>query len=346
MKRFLRICFDWFLVVPLLSVFLLEVVLQIGALVIDKRQMEPASWMNGSATRVVMMGDSNTYGIYLDEAESYPARLAEKWNNQNPDHQIEVINLGFPGVNSSRILKNLPEVLKMFKPDLVTVMVGVNDFWTAPVDVEGVENRLSPVEKFFRDYSRVYKLVYMLERELYNPQDLKIDQQARKLDFSAEQNERFVELINSEDVQLENQDMPNAVSYGDVDFSIGYVFEPQQAAPAKSLGKNLKLMADICQQYGVDLVFLTYPYYEGVQKVANRQMKQVAKQQGVSLINVAAAFRRLCAGASENCPDYFFPDFHPLATGYDKVADVLVNALPIDKGESQPADTAVQNEEG
>ena len=43
-----------------------------------------------------------------------------------------MINLGFPGNNSSKILRALPRILQELRPDVVTVMVGTNDWWTEP----------------------------------------------------------------------------------------------------------------------------------------------------------------------------------------------------------------------
>ena len=47
------------------------------------------------------MGDSNTYGLYLDKKDAYPKQLETIWNATHKNNPIEVINLGYPGSNSS-----------------------------------------------------------------------------------------------------------------------------------------------------------------------------------------------------------------------------------------------------
>ena len=149
----------WLVIVTALTVMLLEIILQLAAVFVDKHPQQ-RHWLHPGSIRVLALGDSNTYGLYLQADQAYPAVLEKQWNVSHPENPIEVINLGFPGTNSSRVLKSLPDVIKTFSPDIVTVMVGVNDFWMAPVNIDGVSIKLSPVEGWLRDHSRIYKLIY------------------------------------------------------------------------------------------------------------------------------------------------------------------------------------------
>src|SRR2546422_967854 len=77
---------------------------------------------------------------------------------------IEVMNLGFPGTNSSHIRNALPKLLSMFHPDVVTVMVGGNDWWTAPEPMADAPGTRARLDTFLWRVSRLYRLLYMLRR--------------------------------------------------------------------------------------------------------------------------------------------------------------------------------------
>ncbi len=84
----------------------------------------------GAGPTLLFEGDSNTYGLYVDADESYPARVAALTHRR-------VVNLGYPGTNSSRVRNRIADDLASVRPIAVFVMVGVNDFWTAPEPLPG-----------------------------------------------------------------------------------------------------------------------------------------------------------------------------------------------------------------
>jgi len=314
----------WFFIVALLTLVLLESTLQIASLFVEKRHGQfSATMLPNSKLRVVAMGDSNTYGLYLKAEEAYPAVLQSEWNQHHPDNKIEVINLGFPGTNSSRVLKSMPDVIKTFSPDIITVMIGANDFWEAPVDVGNNENSLSSVESWFRDHSRTYKLIYMLRREFYDENKLVVDDEYRDLKYDPALRGKFVSAIKGDEKQtFENK--PNAIRYGDKSFDIGYIFDiNQQQNPTNAMKENMLRMADLANANGIKLIFITYAYFEFPQKTANQQMKVVAKTKKIPLINITKVFRDNCAIGESRCKELFFPDYHPTAEGYHLVADEI-----------------------
>src|SRR4051794_370856 len=58
--------------------------------------------------RVVVIGDSYTFGLGVDETESLPARLEARLNRDGTK-RVEVLNLGTPGYNSDQELMYLRE---------------------------------------------------------------------------------------------------------------------------------------------------------------------------------------------------------------------------------------------
>lgn len=84
--------------------------------------------------RMLCLGDSNTYGVYVDRSEAYPVVFERPWNasRSGSDAAVEVFNLGYPGTNSSKLAQDFLRMLFTFQPDVVTVMIGANDLRTIP----------------------------------------------------------------------------------------------------------------------------------------------------------------------------------------------------------------------
>ena len=149
-----------------LGLLALEALLQVAALAVHLGGgPTPAAWLTGNR-RVLCLGDSNTYGLYLpDRAQAYPQTFEALWNERVASPRIEVLNLGYPGTNSSRLRRDLPRMLEAFAPDVVILMVGSNDYWTAPVDI-APSGAFARAAQSVKRHSRVYQLSYMLRRAL------------------------------------------------------------------------------------------------------------------------------------------------------------------------------------
>ncbi len=74
--------------------------------------------------RIVCVGDSMTaYG----ENDSYPRQLEGILNGQNLGYHFEVINKGLPAQNSDTIMPHFSSWMDQYKPDMVIMMMGMND---------------------------------------------------------------------------------------------------------------------------------------------------------------------------------------------------------------------------
>lgn len=319
----------WFVIVSVLSVVLLEALLQLAALTVDKRQSSGvARWLYPDRVRVVAMGDSNTYGLYYSAAEAWPAVFEQRWNAQHPEMPVEVINLAFPGTNSSRVLKSMPDVLATFQPDVITVMVGVNDFWMAPVDTSAESSDVSALKSWLLEHSRTAKLFYMIMRQPYNASLLEMDKEYRAAEYDPSYEKIFRDALEGKR-ELPLSDKPKAVRYGDRTFDIGYVFSGKQGNPADAMHTNFNRMADLASAHQAKLVFITYAYFEMPQKAANMQMKVVAKERNIPLINPAKHFREACAQSEKLCHTLFVPDFHPTDEGHRLIASTVMEEIAL-----------------
>jgi lysophospholipase L1-like esterase len=77
--------------------------------------------------RIVVMGDSISFGYGVEEAEAYPQVLEALLSELVPDSPIEVVNLGVGGYNAYNEAQLLEGVGRTYEPDLVLVQFCIND---------------------------------------------------------------------------------------------------------------------------------------------------------------------------------------------------------------------------
>jgi tetratricopeptide (TPR) repeat protein len=114
------------------------------------------------------IGESTTA---LGGGYSYPNQLEEILNSYNLGRKFYVINKGIPGVSSSALVNNLERDISVIKPDMVVVMMGINDGKDFLIK-QNRENGFYPLK-----YLKVYKLAIILKQRIDKKiQDLKSKQ--------------------------------------------------------------------------------------------------------------------------------------------------------------------------
>lgn len=286
----------------MLGLCVLEGALQVGALWVHLAgQRLPATWLTGGR-RILCVGDSNTYGLYMpDRALAYPQQLERLWNASVQTPRVEVLNLGYPGTNSSRLRHDFPRMLDTFRPDMVIMMVGSNDYWTAPVTADDAEHPPGRIAQLLQRYSRVYQLAYMLRRAL---------------------DHRQLEVVYPVG---QNGGSSGTARYGNVEFAMGWTPEPGQVDFDERLEENLRALAEYARDYGAEPVFMTYPSRLWNYGDASQFIRAAAADTGTRLIDLAAVFEPECP--DEPCPDWLYKDHHPTARGYYLIAETLVRTL-------------------
>ena len=286
----------------LLGLIVLEAGLQAGAVWMRLGgQTLPSSWVSGNR-RVLCLGDSNTYGLYLeDRAKAYPQQLELLWNTVMPTNRIEVLNLGYPGTNSSRLRRDLPHMLEVLRPDVVVVLVGANDCWTAPVPIGEPQGLVTRLGRFVQRHSRLYQLAYMLGRA---------------------SSANGVEIRNE---RADKNGGSGTIRFGAAEFSMGFEKGPYRADFGADLERNLAAIVELTQGVGAQLVLLTYPSEEWNYGDANRHIRVAAERTGTPLVDTAPVLKPACP--REPCPAYLYRDHHPTAQGYGLMALALMRRL-------------------
>lgn len=77
--------------------------------------------------RVACIGDSWTFGMNVNQDQTYPARLAEWLKKEHPAAQYEVMNFGTLGYSSFQGLQLLKRRVLDFNPDVLVIGFGMND---------------------------------------------------------------------------------------------------------------------------------------------------------------------------------------------------------------------------
>jgi lysophospholipase L1-like esterase len=80
-----------------------------------------------STCRIVCLGDSWTFGMNVDQDQSYPRRLNVLLSEAFPQIKFEVLNLGVLGYTSHQGLELLRKKALDLNPDLVVIGFGMND---------------------------------------------------------------------------------------------------------------------------------------------------------------------------------------------------------------------------
>jgi lysophospholipase L1-like esterase len=78
--------------------------------------------------RILCLGDSTTFGLGLDQSQTYPAQLQQLLNERNNARIYRVYNGGRTAWSSFNALRCLEKYGAATKPDMVVISVGFNDY--------------------------------------------------------------------------------------------------------------------------------------------------------------------------------------------------------------------------
>ncbi|MFO0985278.1 MAG: GDSL-type esterase/lipase family protein, partial [Planctomycetota bacterium] len=117
--------------------------------------------MDRGQVRILCIGDSHTFGVYLPREQSYPCQLERMLNHDAQASRFAVINAGYPGRNTATILRLLPQLLEQYRPRAVLLLAGLNNRWNT-VDRDAIlappRGPIAAAQQFIAARSRLVKL--------------------------------------------------------------------------------------------------------------------------------------------------------------------------------------------
>ncbi len=118
----------------------LEIGLRIaGVVFLEREQRRNALGEGDSSVTILCLGESSTA---LGGEYAYPRQLEALLNEHGPgETSFRVVNGGRPGIDSSVIVRDLGEKLDEWRPDIVTVMMGINDGIMSFVDLNQYQGK-------------------------------------------------------------------------------------------------------------------------------------------------------------------------------------------------------------
>jgi lysophospholipase L1-like esterase len=126
-----------------------------------RSQRELASPKPAGVVRVVLMGASTVYGIYVSDTETSAAQLEAWLARRHLETRFEVINAGVPGWTTRETLINFERRVLALEPDVVVVADGRNDIF--PELFDNYRDDYSHYRRIgydFRHGNRLHKAIF------------------------------------------------------------------------------------------------------------------------------------------------------------------------------------------
>ncbi len=273
---------------------LLEVLLRLGSLVAPRLFDRSTAPTAGGDVRILCVGDSHTFGALVRPDQAYPERLERYLRGRGV--AAKVFNLGIPGQNSRQVRNHLPHELDRYRPELVLVLVGLNNYWNQTERADGGGG--------FRPELRVVRFVRLLADALRHQPEV----EARRPDM------QMIEDVRGKGQRWIRQDGGDpellAMQKGAVDLDL--------PAIERVTAEDFTDIARIVREHGATPVFVTYPIeLTDNARTVNRATATVAARDGVLRIETRRVLARLYGHGRRGL---FFEDLHPKAPLYDEIA--------------------------
>jgi hypothetical protein len=304
----------------LIGLLVVEVALQGAAAVVSRVALRggAVAAAAGDKFRIFCIGDSNTYGAGVPRDQSYPAQLEKVLNAAAGEERFEVVNLGVPGSNSAQVLGRLPKYLQAYKPHLLIVLTGVNDYWNPAEVADAGEQTLGERLNRLLLHLRTYRLAVLVIDYFrwgaaggVTDATLKTTQLRKGATKKATADATIHELkVGEETLTFRNPE--RAVLLDD-------------AQHQQLLRKNLRDIIELARSSGVPLVLPTYIAALGHYATANEVILEHRDDAVVTQLLVNDLVARTPSLAQEK--NKWFPDLHPKGPVYAAYALSLCDAL-------------------
>jgi lysophospholipase L1-like esterase len=164
--------------------------------------------------RIMIVGDSLTYGYGVREEETYAMQIETALKR---DFAVEVLNLGVSGHQSEDILKRIKEYTHLLQPDLIIYGVCLNDF--LPSGVSEYQNNMAytfpfpeSVKKFLVEKTHLGRLISNAYNYVFMKLGLRDDFFADILKDFKHYQTRFAQDVKNMNQFAKNMDLPPIIA--------------------------------------------------------------------------------------------------------------------------------------
>ncbi len=184
-----------------------EIILRVGGMLFLLKQdyKNNTSLNDKKVIRIMCLGESTT-AVGGDYA--WPSQLEVILNSRIKEQKFQVFNKGIPGANTSMILENLPANLKKYTPDIVCLMIGIND--------EGVfyNKKLSFLNKL-RFYNYVKGLIWYFSERILEKKECKTQDSCLELanQFAMRGNYQKADIFFEKVLKFKNINVESYIKY-------------------------------------------------------------------------------------------------------------------------------------
>lgn len=253
-------------------------------------------------TRIIIMGDSVTFGIAPEDCP-YAAQLQKLFDEKYPN-RFEVINAGVEGYSSEHVLKRLKYDILQYKPDIITIYVGWNDLYSIdplnPLNYRKMSGLANFLNNFYI-YKGGRKFIFLVLKpkiEKFLPRD-----------------------INSDDVETYQSFEPEIYKN-----NLREIIKTCQDNNIKVILLNLaSILSDEMSPEAIKKVH--YPYFSSdieklkiLQQNYNNVIKRISQEKNVSLVDINEAINQM-----PDKENLFFDTMHPYCSGNTVIAQTIFN---------------------
>jgi hypothetical protein len=290
----------------LVGLVLLEVGFRVLAVVAPQALSRSRPVATDGGVRLMCVGDSHTYGAMVAPELAYPEQL----ERQLRAHGIPAIvyNLGLPGQSTRQVLERLPHQLAVYRPDVVLVWAGVNNFW----NLKGRENDPDgPRHRFGLNELRLYRFLNLLRA-------------GRATEEAFEQRRLDAQFVEGDIVDVHRWRIagPGGEELIDMPIVRGNL---DPAAVEAVTRDDLVGIARLVRAQNARVAFFAYPFsFTENTRAVNRAIVAVAASEAVPVIDTGPVAARL---QRSRRADVAFKDMHPKPTLYRVIAGEAARRL-------------------
>jgi lysophospholipase L1-like esterase len=265
--------------------------------------------------RIVCIGDSSTFGFFVNNFDTYPKRLNNILQTQTVEKNAEVINGGILAYSSFQGIKFFEESVRPLKPDILVMAYGFNDSYENQTKDNRIELETESTSKIKRclENFATYRLLSQLSRKVTKNDDSSKDPGVRVDLSDYKQNlEKIYSICQEDNIYLILLPISAPVKYQEVMREL-----------AKEKGCSFVNMESIFQNYHKKFLYEGPTSYKGIKfgrirkrAFENYHLNQFGSREMVEM-------RRF---------NYLFMDYcHPSPVGYQIIAEALYDKL-LEKG--------------